>query len=88
MKETESLAITHLPEPSVEGPPAVGIGICWAVCALGLDREAGGLRATGASSRRKRMLWPLGSVLCVYKGRRCAGPFLLPCRVNDTEKKE
>ena len=54
--------------------------------ALVLDREAGDLRAVGAYFRRKKMLWSLGSILCVHKRRRCDVSFLLSCRVNDTEK--
>lgn len=68
----------------MEVPPS-GVGTYPAGCALGLEREARGLRAAGVSSRRKRRV---ESVLCVCEGRRYAGLFLLSCRVSDAGRNE
>lgn len=73
----------HLPA-FVGGSPGFGVGIYPAVCALGLEGEARGLRGTGVSSRKNR---PLGSAVCVHEGR-CAGLRLLSCRVSDTDRNE
>lgn len=75
--------IRCLPEPSLEGSPSIGIGTCSAGCTIGLEGETRGLRAAGVSPRRKR---PLGTVLFVHEGRRCAGLFLLSYRVSETDR--
>lgn len=62
----------------MEGSPAIGIGNLPRKVTLrtGGLAEAGDLRAIGVSSRRKRMLWPLRSVLCV---RERASVLVSPC---------